>query len=56
MPKKYNDEKPELTREEKSKFKIIKENTVNSLKEVECFLWNWKKACKGIYLYKGLKK
>ena len=55
MSKKYNNEKKETTKE-KNKYEKIKDNTINSLKEVECFLWNWKKACKGIYLYKGLKK
>lgn len=55
MSKKYNNEKKELTKE-KNKYKKLKDNTINSLKEVECFLWNWKKACKGICLYKGLKK
>ena len=50
-------EKNNETRGEKKKngFKIKKENTIKSLKEVECFLWNWKKACKGICLYKFLK-
>ncbi len=43
-------------REGKIPFKIKKENTINSLKEVEYFLWNWKRACKGIELYKILKK
>lgn len=46
--------KPE-ERKKKNGFKIKKENTIKSLKEVECFLWNWKKACKGICLYKFLK-
>lgn len=40
---------------EKNKFKIKKENTLNSLREVEYFLGNWKKALKGIKLYKILK-
>lgn len=43
-------------RSKKNGFKEKKENTIKSLKEVECFLWNWKKACKGIGLYKILKK
>lgn len=42
-------------REKKDGFKIKKDNTIKSLKEVENFLWNWKKACKGIHLYKFLK-
>ena len=36
-------------------FKTKKDNTLHSLKEVECFLCNLKKACKGIHLYKFLK-
>ena len=52
-----NIERNSENRGEKKKngFKIKKENTIKSLKEVECFLWNWKKACKGICLYKFLK-
>ncbi len=43
-------------RGKKDGFKEKKDNVIKSLKEVECFLWNWKKACKGIGLYKILKK
>ena len=32
-----------------------KDNTIKSLKEVEFFLGNWKKALKGIRLFKILK-
>lgn len=52
-----NIENTEEYRGEKNKkgFKVKKDNTIKSLKEVECFLWNWKKACKGICLYKFLR-
>lgn len=52
-----NIEDTEEYRGEKNKkgFKVKKDNTIKSLKEVECFLWNWKKACKGICLYKFLR-
>ena len=43
-------------RGKKHGFREKKENTIQSLKEVEHFLWNWKKASKGIGLYKILKK
>ena len=43
-------------KEEKKGFKERKTNTIKSLKEVENFLCNWKKASKGIGLYKILKK
>lgn len=39
----------------KNKFKKYKENTLCSLNEVENFLGNWKKAWKGIMLFKILK-
>lgn len=39
----------------KSGFKEKKENTIKSLREVECFLCNWKRACRGIGLFKLLK-
>lgn len=57
MIEKYNIRDLELTREEKKKNKLIvmKDNTVKSLKEVEFFLGNWKRALKGIKLYKILK-
>lgn len=57
MVEKYNIKDLELTREEKKKNKLIvmKDNTVKSLKEVEFFLGNWKRALKGIKLYKILK-
>lgn len=42
--------------EKKIGFKERKDNTIKSLKEVENFLWNWKRASKGIGLYKLLKK
>lgn len=58
MQEKYHIEDLEEVRGDKKKngFKIRKENTIKSLKEVECFLWNWKRACKGIGLYKILRK
>ena len=43
-------------KEEKKSFKERKDNTIKSLKEVENFLWNWRKASKGISLFKILKK
>lgn len=57
MVEKYNIKDLDLKREEKKKNKIIvmKDNTVKSLKEVEYFLGNWKRALKGIKLYKILK-
>ena len=57
MVEKYNIKDIELTREEKSKNKLIvmKDNTAKSLKEVEFFLGNWKRVLKGIKLYKILK-
>ncbi len=42
-------------KKKKSKFSIKKDNTLKSLKEVEYFLENWKRAFKGIKLYKILK-
>lgn len=39
----------------KNGFKEKKENTIKSLEEVEYFLCNWKRACKGIGLFKLLK-
>lgn len=58
MQEKYHIEDLEEVRGDKKKngFKIRKRNTIKSLKEVECFLWNWKRACKGIGLYKVLRK
>lgn len=57
MQNRYTIKDLELTREEKKKNKLItmKDNTVKSLKEVEFFLGNWKRALKGIKLYKILK-
>ena len=57
MVEKYNIKDLDLNRQEKKKSKIItmKDNTLKSLNEVECFLTNWKKAFKGIKLYKILK-
>lgn len=57
MVEKHNIKDLELIRGEKKKNKIIvmKDNTVKSLKEVEFFLGNWKRALKGIKLYKILK-
>ena len=43
-------------KDNKKSFKDKKDNMLKSLKEVENFLWNWKKASKGINLYKALKK
>ena len=42
-------------KDNKKSFKHKKENIIKSLKEVECFLCNWKKVSKGIRLYKILK-
>ena len=58
MVEKHNNKDIEESRGDKKKngFKIRKENTIKSLKEVECFLGNWKRACKGIGLYKILRK
>jgi len=57
MVEKYNIKDLDLTREgkKKNKFIVMKDNTVKSLKEVEYFLGNWKRAVKGIKLYKILK-
>ena len=57
MVEKYNIKDLESTRGEKKKNKFIikKDNTIKSLKEVEFFLGNWKKALKGIRLFKILK-
>lgn len=43
-------------RKEKFNFKEKKENTVHSLFEVEHFLCNFKNICKGIKLYKIIRK
>jgi len=47
----------DLTRGEKkkNKFLVKRDNTLKSLKEVEYFLGNWRRALKGIKLYKILK-
>ncbi len=42
-------------KKKKGKFKIYKDNTLKSLNEVEYFLGNWKRAWKGIKLFKILK-
>lgn len=42
-------------KEKKKGLKERKENLIKSLGEVEHFLSNWKKAKKGIHLYKFLK-
>lgn len=42
-------------KKKKNKFKIYKENTLKSLNEVEYFLGNWKRAWRGIKLFKILK-
>jgi len=57
MVQKYNIKDLELSREEKKKNKLfaMRDNTLKSLKEVEIFLGNWKRAVKGIKLYKILK-
>ena len=53
----YN-ENLEYSRGEKRKsgFRIRKENMINSLLEVENFLWNCKQVLKGVGAYKILKK
>lgn len=57
MVEKCNIKDLELARgdKKKNKFKDKKDNTLKSLKEVEYFLGNWKRALKGIKLYKILK-
>lgn len=47
----------EKSEDKKRKFDIItkKENTLRSLREVECFLTNFKRIAKHIKLYKLLK-
>lgn len=57
MVEKYNIKDLELSRgeKEKNKFIIKKDNTLKSLREVEFFLGNWRRALKGIKLYKILK-
>lgn len=57
MVEKYNIKDLELARGEKkkNKFKDKKDNTIQSLKEVENFLENWRRALKGIKLFKILK-
>ena len=58
MQEKYNIGDLEEVRGDKKKngFKKRKENTIKSLKEVECFLWDLKQVFKGIGAYKILKK
>ena len=57
MQERYKIKDLDLVRQEKKKNKFIakKDNTLKSLKEVEYFLCNWKRALKGIKLYKILK-
>lgn len=59
MVKRYNisdlDNFRSENKKKKSKFKTYKDNTLNSLNEVEYFLGNWKRAWKGIKLFKILK-
>lgn len=60
MVKRYSIDDFELNRgdkkkKKKSKFMIKRDNTLKSLKEVEFFLTNWKKAINGVRLYKILK-
>ena len=57
MQEKYTIKDLDLTRDEKKKNKFIikRDNTLKSLKEVEFFLGNWRRALKGIKLYKILK-
>lgn len=57
MVEKYNINDLELARGDKKKNKFIvkKDNTLKSLREVEFFLGNWRRALKGIKLYKILK-
>ena len=38
-----------------STLKQKKENTIHSLKEVECFLTNFKKICNGVKLFNIIK-
>ena len=46
----------ETPKKEKFNFKEKKENTVHSLFEVEHFLCDFKNICKGLKLYKILRK
>lgn len=57
MVEKYNIKDLQEFRGEKkkNKFKVKKDNTLKSLKEVEFFLGNWRRALKGIRLFKILK-
>lgn len=55
MQERYTIKDLDLTRGEKNKFIIKKDNTLKSLKEVEYFLCNWKRVVKGIKLYKILR-
>ena len=57
MVERYPIKDLENNRGEKKKNKLLvkRDNTLKSLKEVEYFLDNWKKALKGIKLYKILK-
>lgn len=57
MLDKYNISDIELSRgkKKKSKYVIMRENTLQTMKEVEYFLGNWRKIFKGIRLYKILK-
>ena len=57
MVEKYNINDLELARGDKKKNKFIvkKDNTLKSLRELEFFLGNWRRALKGIKLYKILK-
>ena len=49
-------ESREVTKKEKESLKQKKEKTIQSLREVEHFLHNWKKVAKGLKIYHILKK
>ena len=57
MVEKYNIKDTGEFRENKknNNFKTRKNNTLKSLREVECFLYNWRRVLKGIKIYKILK-
>ena len=56
MKKEYKNRNSQEYKRKKGSFIEKKDNVIHSLKEVENFLWNWKRAVKGIKLYKIIKK
>ena len=57
LVKRYNINDINMERGDKKKNKVLimKDNTLRSLKEVEFFLGSWKRAAKGIKLFKILR-